>query len=149
MNGTKAKLQSRQAIELVNLIGEVFRWTRQSTDEFVRSHGITAPQLSILYRLHGEPGLTGAELARRSYITPQASYVALETLESKGLINRTVDPNNKRIVRASITSEGERILNSTMADMLNNYQGFGQMLDSDQMEHLIQLLNLCLGRSPD
>jgi DNA-binding MarR family transcriptional regulator len=144
MQRTSRRSRARQGAELVWLIGEVFRCTRQSTDEFVRANGITAAQLGILYRLKGEPGLSGAELARRSFISPQAAYVALTTLERKGLITRTADRDNHRIVRSMITPEGKRVLDACLADMHVDYQAFGEVLGPGEMEQLIDLLRRCL-----
>jgi DNA-binding MarR family transcriptional regulator len=144
MPRTSRRSRAHQEAELVWLIGEAFRCTRQSTDEFVRAHGITAAQLGILYRLKREPGRSGAELARRRFISPQGGYVALTWLERKGLITRPADSDHHRIVRSMIRPEGERVLDACLADLHVDYPAFGQVLDLGEMDQLIDPLGRCL-----
>jgi len=55
-------------------------------------------------------GLSNAQLARRSYVTPQSMIEMLGTLESKGLIERSPAPDHGRILRTELTSKGRRLL---------------------------------------
>jgi hypothetical protein len=50
--------------------------------------------------LRARPGLSNAQLARRSLVAPQS---ILAKLERRGLVGREVDPGHGRILRATPT----------------------------------------------
>ncbi|MCP1110183.1 DNA-binding MarR family transcriptional regulator [Lachnospiraceae bacterium PF1-21] len=63
-------------------------------------------QARILYSLRAAGQLSQAELAKRSCITAPSMTVALKKLEHMGLVEKTLDSEDKRIVRISITEKG-------------------------------------------
>lgn len=76
----------------------------------LRPHDLTPPQYGALSVLARDPGLSGADLARASNITPQAINEVLATLERKHLIERHPHPTHGRILQATLTEEGQRRL---------------------------------------
>lgn len=144
MKATPPTPRTRQSAQMVWLIGEAFRCVLQASDEHLRAHGITHAQLRILYRLSEEPGLSGADLARRTFISPQAAYVALGALESKGLIDRSPVPDHHRIVRCEVTAVGHRVLNACLEDYRVVSADFGRVLDAGETQQIIDLLQRCL-----
>jgi DNA-binding MarR family transcriptional regulator len=77
----------------------------------VRPYGLTTLQyttLSVLHR-HGAP-LSNAQLARRAYMTPQAMSEVIDALETKGLIRRNPHPTHGRLLPATLTAKGRRVL---------------------------------------
>ena len=82
-----------------------------SISERVAPYGLTTLQfttLSVLNR-HGAP-LSNAQLARRSYMTPQAMSEVIDALETKGLIRRSPHANHGRLLPATLTAKGRRVL---------------------------------------
>ena len=76
----------------------------------VAPHGLTATQYTALSVLRAGKGLSNAQLARRSYVTPQSMIEMLGTLEAKGLIERSPSPDHGRILRTELTAKGRRLL---------------------------------------
>jgi DNA-binding MarR family transcriptional regulator len=83
---------------------------RSQMDETLRPQGVTTTQLQVLKAIREEPGVSGAQLARSCYVTPQSAQTVLKGLEDDGWIVRTKDRVNDRILTASLTAEGERLL---------------------------------------
>jgi len=82
-----------------------------SVSDVAARHGLTALQfttLSVLNR-HGVP-LSSSQLARRSFMTPQAMHEVIHRLEDEGLIERNPHPSHGRKLPASLTPRGRRIL---------------------------------------
>ena len=79
--------------------------------ERVRPHGLTTPQFTTLSGLsrNGAP-LSTSQLARRALVTPQSMSEVTHALERKGLIKRNPDPNHRRILPATLTAKGRRVL---------------------------------------
>lgn len=76
----------------------------------LRPYGLTVPQYAALLLLAGQPGLSGAELARRALVTPQTMSTVLTNLERKGLVDRTVHPIHSRVIEIRLTDGGTEVL---------------------------------------
>jgi DNA-binding MarR family transcriptional regulator len=83
---------------------------RAEMDSHARDHGLTTLQYTALTVLQRHPGMSGADLSRRSFVSPQAGNEIVAHLERKGLIKRTPDAQNRRILRMRLTREGERVV---------------------------------------
>ena len=67
---------------------------------------MTTPQYAALAVLEGESGLSGAELARRCFVTPQTMNGIVANLESAGLLERRPHPGHGRVLQAYLTEDG-------------------------------------------
>jgi DNA-binding MarR family transcriptional regulator len=70
---------------------------------------VTAPQFSILTMIDSYPGLSGAELARLSMLTPQTINLIVKNLERDGLIAKSPDDVHGRILRLQATAAGRAL----------------------------------------
>ena len=92
------------------VVARLDRALRREIDARVRPHGLTATQYTALSVLASRAGLSNAQLARRSYITPQSMSQLTGALERQKLIERIPDPDHRRILRAQLTRKGKRVL---------------------------------------
>ncbi len=83
---------------------------RAAMDSALRDLGITTPQYAALTFLEASPRLSGAQLARRAFVTPQTMNRIVANLETAGLIERAPHPDLGRVLEASLTSRGRRLL---------------------------------------
>ena len=72
--------------------------------------GLSVQEYTTLSVLGARPGLSNAQLARRSLVTPQSMIEILGRLERRGLAVRQVDPRHARILRATLTAKGRELL---------------------------------------
>lgn len=79
---------------------------RTAMDAALQAHGLSAAQYAVLRRLEDDPGLSGAELARRLYVTAQTMNRLIATLEHGGLLERFPDAQHGRVLRARLTDSG-------------------------------------------
>ena len=126
------------------LITQAHHHVRRLVNDAVRAQGVSGAQVAMLNRLAAQPGLSGAELARLSLISPQASHLALETLERKGLVERRRDPHHGRIVRSYLTEEGRRLAQKTITAAVEGGTELLAVLDDDERETLRRLLKRLL-----
>jgi DNA-binding MarR family transcriptional regulator len=73
-------------------------------------YGATLPQYAVLTALDEEPGLSNAELARRTFVTPQTMNQVLRQLEQRTWVTRRPHPTHGRILQADLTREGRQTL---------------------------------------
>jgi DNA-binding MarR family transcriptional regulator len=92
------------------LMVQAWHTLRAALDAALRPHDLTPPQYAALSVLARDPGLSGADLARACNITPQAITEVLATLERKHIVERHPHPTHGRILRATLTDEGQRRL---------------------------------------
>jgi DNA-binding MarR family transcriptional regulator len=83
---------------------------RAEMDALVGVFGLTAMQYTALSVLARHPGMSSAQLSRRSFVSAQAGNEMIGLLQRKGLISRTPDKANRRILRISLTAGGRRVL---------------------------------------
>jgi DNA-binding MarR family transcriptional regulator len=79
-------------------------------DAVLRPMGVTVPQYTALLVISDEPGISGAELARRCLVTPQTMTTVLGNLTLKGFIERRSVPGQGRAMETTITASGKRML---------------------------------------
>ena len=78
-------------------------------DNALRDLGVTLTQWTVLSFLLREPGLSAADLARRSFISQQGVAGILGRLERAGLVTRTKHPTHGRIVEVTVTPAGRAL----------------------------------------
>ena len=114
---------------------------RGRMDEALGPQGLTGPQYAVLSALERAPGLSNAELARRAFVTPQTMVRIVEHLEGSGLLVRHAHPSHGRLLPASLTRRGERLVAAGHAGVA---EVEGQMLAGLAEEERRQLLDLLL-----
>ena len=92
------------------VIARLERALRAAINDRVKPHGLTTLQYTTLSVLGAGGELSNAQLARRSYMTPQAMSEVIEALEAKGLIRRDPHPSHRRIYPATLTAKGRKVL---------------------------------------
>ena len=123
------------------LLKRAFHSGHRAVNDAIHSFGVTPTQIGVLNRLAQEPGLSGAELARRLLVTPQASQLALTGLEQRGLVERRADPEHGRIVRTHLTKEGRRIYKRCIDLSIEAEMEFLSVLSDDEIVVLGDLLD--------
>lgn len=94
----------------VYLIGRVDRGLRAVMEEALRELDLSLPEYTAMSVLERRPGLSNAQLARRSLIAPQSMIHVIAGLEERGLVARKTDPSHGRILRTELTGRGKKLL---------------------------------------
>src|SRR6201996_2995926 len=124
------------------LLKQAFYFSLTTVNEAVSSHGVSTAQIGVLRQLSNEPGLSGAELARRLLISPQGVQLALTALERRGFVERKQNPQHARILQAYLTGEGRKVAETVVSDAISAHdEVFGVLTDEEQ-----QTLRELLGR---
>ncbi len=92
------------------LVARLDRLVRSQLTDVLAPFDLTVPQYTLLSVIEHRPGLSNAQLARRSYITAQAMHQVVNGLEDRGLIARRVSPDHGRIQLTELTDDGMALL---------------------------------------
>jgi DNA-binding MarR family transcriptional regulator len=122
------------------LLKQAFYFSLTTVNDGISPHGVSTAQLGVLRQLSNEPGLSGAELARRLLITPQGVQLALTALERRGLVERKQDPQHGRILQAYLTDQGRNVVAMVINDALAAHEKVFGVLTAEEQETLRELL---------
>ncbi len=95
---------------LIYMIGRLDHGIRREMRGTLARWELSVPEFTALSILRRRPGLSNAQMARRTLVTPQSMIEILARLESRDLVLREGDPNHGRILRSQLTPEGERVV---------------------------------------
>jgi DNA-binding MarR family transcriptional regulator len=98
---------------LIYIVGRVDQGIRQEMRLRLAEWDLSVPEFTALAVLKRRPGLSNAQLARRSLVRPQSMNEILVKLEERGLLRRDADPDHARILRAALTPDGLELLAAT------------------------------------
>lgn len=100
----------RSKLRLTYVIASLDRLLRRHMSEALAPLGLTLAQFTALSVLDARGKLSNAQLAQRSFITPQSANEVVGVMASRQWITREPDPNHGRIVLLQLTDEGRRVL---------------------------------------
>ncbi len=108
--------------------------------------GVSIPQSFILLSLLEENGVTLKELGNRTLIDSSSMTVLVDKLEKDELVERQLDPQDRRAIRVLITRRGREIAEkiTVIANDFNArlYQLLGE---GNQKEYLMAVKNITQG----
>jgi len=122
------------------LIGRLDRTVRRALEDLIRDQAVTVLGYTALTVLAVRPGLSNAQLARRSFMTPQGMNQALAVLTERGLVHRRPDEFNRRVQRLELTPKGAKVV-EVCADRVERFeQQLLARLTADERAELNSLL---------
>lgn len=130
-----------QTDNILWLLKQAWYFSLTSVNEAVGGHGVSTAQIGVLRQLSDEPGLSGAELARRMLISPQGVQLALTALEKRGLVERKQDPQHGRILQAFLTDQGRKVAAAVVNDAIAAHDRVFGVLSKDEQRVLRDLLS--------
>ena len=125
------------------LVWKLERRLRTRIDEAVRAHGVTTAEYVTLSVLRRHDGMSCAQLARWSFVTPQAMNLVVSALEKRGLVRRRPDPLHGRVLRTSVTRRGLEVLDRCDRSMDTVEAAMLRDVGGEEVEMLRGMLAAC------
>jgi len=117
---------------------------RRRLDVICRDVGISTAQYTALSVLRSRPGMSSAQLAERSFITPQSANQTIAELERLGCIERKADDLNQRILRTSLTVRGRAYLEACDREVDQLEETMFEDIDEMDIVKLQQIMSRCI-----
>jgi DNA-binding MarR family transcriptional regulator len=129
------------------LLKNMHQSTRHAVEDSLRRERIdlTFAHFVALHGLDAEPGLAGAELARRVFVTAQTMNTILHRLEKDGAIERRPNPSNQRADSWYITKSGRTSMERARVVAESVWSQMFAALKPTEVIQLQRLLERCLG----
>ena len=107
--------------------------------------GCTPSEIKVLFCIRGDPHLrtshmTVSEISKHLHVTPPSITQLLKSLEARGLIERHMDPSDRRVIVVTLTEQGERVTNQAREAFSATMKGLIEYLGEEQSNQLADLL---------
>ncbi len=153
---------ARQFPDLDPSAAEAFLHLLRTGDEAFRvveanlaDHELTQGRFGVLMALWGscnqagdsEAPLSPAELADRTGVTRATITGLVDTLERDGLVTRTPDPDDRRMLAVGLTPKGEKLLKKVLPPHFRQMARLMEPLAENERKTLVRLLTKILARA--
>ncbi|MDR8411248.1 MarR family transcriptional regulator [Nonomuraea sp. 3-1Str] len=106
----------------------------------LRGYGLTMTQYTVLLTLSRENGMSGAQLARSCGVTQQTMASVLTGLQNKELIARETSPVHSKVLIASLTEHGRRVLDGAYQEVVVLERALAESFTPTERDALCELL---------
>lgn len=114
------------------LVRQAYAAVRGAMDEALADLDVTPPQFAVLTMVVNYPGVSGAELARLTFLTPQTINVIVRNLVKAELVTKSADAVHGRILRLHATEQGAALLKRCRVRVMEVEGRLLELLDRDE-----------------
>jgi DNA-binding MarR family transcriptional regulator len=135
------------ALEVTGRLGRITRHIDRRTADAVAASGVSCRDLDVLgalRRADSEAGLPAGECAKAAMLTSGGMTGQADRLASAGLIVRKPDPDDRRTVLMTLTSEGRDVVESALDAYLSASEEVLDVLSGEEQATLAELLRKLL-----
>lgn len=137
-------------IQLDELPGHLFRRLHQlAVARFtlqMENIGLTPIQWAALLTTLQRPGMDQSTLSREIYIDTSTIAGVLDRLEARGLIQRKLSPEDRRLRLVYVTEEGQALLKDANVAVLQTQEWLMQPLSARDRSQFVALMRRVLDR---
>lgn len=119
-------------------IADAFLIVSKYLERSLELNELSRPQYLLLLALASER-LISNKLAERLLVSRPSVSALLDSLDSKGLISRSIDRFDRRRVSVAITQKGKLLLDGAKADLGNRLMKLIEELDETDLNTLARL----------
>jgi DNA-binding MarR family transcriptional regulator len=134
-------MQSAQERQFRDVLARVSRGIKGASADGMRQLGVHIGQNFLLEELWREDDLTLGELARRIGVEVPTVTRMTKRMEAAGLLARTTDTRDRRVVRITLTDQGHALREKLPAVLDDVARRALRDLTPDQRDQLIKLLS--------
>jgi DNA-binding MarR family transcriptional regulator len=109
---------------------------------FAKSMGLSMPQLGILMQLHHKGRCGVSEIGERFDITNAAASQLVEKLVQAGYLERTENPNDRRVKQLNLTAKGESLIENGTQERYRWLDELTSQLNAEQRVKVAEALDI-------
>jgi DNA-binding MarR family transcriptional regulator len=117
-------------------------WVRsmRGWNHSVREKGVSVPQLGVLTRLFYAGGIGVHEIGRHMEATSAAASQFVDRLVNAGLVERTEDPEDRRVRRIGLTPRGRDLVERSLEDRFRWVEELTGLLSEPEREAVLKAI---------
>jgi DNA-binding MarR family transcriptional regulator len=97
-------------------------------------------EFALLRTVAGSEGVTQQAIAERMRVAPSRMVAFVDSLEDRGLLERRLNPNDRRVRALYLTAAGRDLLGRAFALAVEHEQRLTSDLSPDERQQLLDLL---------
>lgn len=121
-------------IALYNSLKSIFLHIDNHEKVFLARFGLNIPRFFVLVHLENNPGINYIDLSDLLLCTKSNTTRVVRGMQKDGLINREVDPRDRRSYQLTLTKAGHDLYNRVYPEYQDLVRGLMSMLDQEKLE---------------
>lgn len=115
-NNYSEDLNEISSMKLIAMLDKIGYLMQEVYEKFYKKFKLSKTQFIALYRVYlaGEDGITLSVLGEQMFVTRSNITSLVDRMVARGLITRSINENDRRSIKAVITSEGREILENVL-----------------------------------
>lgn len=113
---------------------------------YARQSGLSMSQFGALFHLYRAGSCGVIEVGDHLGVTGGAASQMVDRLVNQGLVERGVDPQDRRAKRIELTAKGERLLIEGMRTRQQWVEAIADSLDQAEKETVVRALDLLIAK---
>jgi len=131
---------SDSVVRIERLLRHVAFIIKKRGRDILSDFDITTPQFLALVVLKDRPGITMGELCERLYLACSTATDLIDRMEKNGYLERNRDPDDRRVIRLSITEKGQNIIDQVINARRRYVDSILKQLTQEEIDQLAQAL---------
>lgn len=131
---------SDSVVRIERLLRHVAFIIKKRGRDILSDFDITTPQFLALVVLKDRPGITMGELCERLYLACSTATDLIDRMEKNGYLERNRDPDDRRVIRLSITEKGQNIIDQVINARRRYVDSILKQLTQKEIDQLAQAL---------
>lgn len=135
-----------QALKLFVVLSKTAKYLHEHAHRDVRKSGLTLTEFGVLDLLYHKGSFPIQKIREHILISSGSTTYVIDKLEKKGLLSRNPCPQDRRVIYAKLTLEGEKLFENLFPSHREVIAQAVESLSPEEKDQMIQLLKK-LGRS--
>ena len=124
--------------ELYESLKSIFLHIDNHEKAFLAQFGLNVPRFYVLLHVEENPGINYIVLSDLLLCTKSNTTRVVRGMQKEGLINRVVDPNDRRSYQLTLTEAGHNLFNRVYPDYRKLVDKLMSMLDKTKLEDYLK-----------
>ncbi|SFM29710.1 MarR family transcriptional regulator, 2-MHQ and catechol-resistance regulon repressor [Gracilibacillus orientalis] len=134
------KKKQDPSLKLFVVLSKAYRSVADQVAKDIRSHGLNTTDFGVLELLYHQGEQPLQKIGDKILLASGSITYVVDKLEKKELVKRTPCPNDRRITFASITEEGQQLLNDIFPEHWKQIEAITAGLNEEEKVAAIPLL---------
>ncbi|HHT84347.1 MAG: MarR family winged helix-turn-helix transcriptional regulator [Bacillota bacterium] len=127
---------SGSVVRIERLLRHVAFIIKKRGRDILSDFEITTPQFLALVVLKDKPGITMGELCERLFLACSTATDLIDRMEKNGYLDRNRDPEDRRVIRLSITGKGKDIISQVINARRRYVESILAQLTQEEIDQL-------------
>jgi len=131
-------IMQQTKFELYESLKSIFLHIDNHEKVFLGQYGLNVPRFYVLMHVENNPGINYILLSELLLCTKSNTTRVVRGMQKDGLINREVDPNDRRSYRLTLSKAGRDLFNRVYPDYKMLVDGLMSKLDKAKLEDYLK-----------